>query len=196
MNEEDTKKENEVDDDFVIDANDSELDDSVVAEESLQETVKKLRVKLKSVEAEKQEYLIGWQRTKADFINLRKKDEEMKEDFMKFAKEGIVLDLIPVLDSFDYAFKNKEAWESLPKEWRAGMESIYTQLMGVLTANGVAKLKLVGTGFDPKHAEAVGVVPTKEKSEDHTVLEELQAGYTLYGKVVRIARVKIGEYHE
>jgi molecular chaperone GrpE len=188
MNEEDTKKEQEVDDELVFE-DEEDLENPAAL-------IKKLRTKLRAVEAEKQDYLTGWQRAKADFINLRKKDEELKEDFMKFAKEGIVLDLIPVLDSFDYAFKNKEAWESLPKEWRAGMESIYTQLMGVLTTNGVAKLSLVKTIFDPKLAEAVGVVPTKEKNEDHTVLEELQAGYTLYGKVVRIARVKIGEYHE
>lgn len=188
MNKEDTKKENNADDEFIFE------DEGDIENPSA--LIKKLRAKLKSTETEKQEYLTGWQRAKADFINLRKKDEEMKEDFIKFAKEGIILDLLPVLDSFDFAFKDKAGWEALPRDWRSGMESIHNQLLGVLSTNGVVREKLVGTAFDPSRAEAVGIVPTKEKNEDHTVLEELQAGYTLNGKVVRIARVKIGEYHE
>jgi len=192
MNEEDTKKEKEEE----RTQEDFDIDDSVVAEESQKETIKKLREKLKKTETEKLEYLTGWQRAKADFINLRKKDEEIKEDSIKFATEGIILELLPVLDSFDYAFKNKETWESLPKDWRAGMESIHNQLLGVLSFNGVSKLELIGTAFDPKQAEAVGVVKVPEKSNDHKVLEELQAGYILNGKVIRIARVRIGEYHE
>jgi len=161
-----------------------------------QVALKKLREKLKISEAEKLEYLTGWQRSKANFINMRKRDEEMKGEFMKFAKEGIIVDLLPVLDSFDLAFKNKAVWESLPEDWRKGMESIYTQLQNILSSHGVTKLDLIGMPFDPRFGDAVSMQPVTDKSADHTVMDVLQTGYTLNDKPIRIAKVVVGEYHE
>lgn len=158
--------------------------------------MKKLRDKIKALEAEKLEYLTGWQRAKADFINMRKKDEEMQGEFMKYAKEGIIVDLLPVLDSFDLALKNKAVWESLPADWRKGMESIYTQLQNTLSSHSVTKLDLIGKPFDPRFAEAVSMQPVTEKSADGAVMDVLQSGYTLSDKTVRIAKVVVGEYHE
>jgi molecular chaperone GrpE (heat shock protein) len=65
------------------------LDDSVVAEENAADAVKKLREKLKKSEAERMEYLTGWQRAKADLINARKRDEADRVEFMKFANERL-----------------------------------------------------------------------------------------------------------
>src|SRR3989344_1508768 len=84
-------------------------DEEFVAEDgeghtaSPKDIVKDLREKLKRAIEEKQEYLNGWQRAKADLINARKRDEEDKKNFAKYAKEGIVQDFIPVLESFDMA---------------------------------------------------------------------------------------------
>ena len=90
------KGENE--DDIEIDR--SDLDDSVVAEEAAGESLKKLRERLKECEAKAKEYLDGWQRAQADFVNIRKRDEEAKKEFLKFANTDLVAQLIPVLDSF------------------------------------------------------------------------------------------------
>src|SRR5207244_2477593 len=100
------------------------LDDSVVAEENAAEAIKKLRERLKKAEAEKQEYLTGWQRAKADLVNARKRDEEDLKEFVRFANERLIEGLIPVLESFDMAMGNKEAWEKADKNWRVGVEYI------------------------------------------------------------------------
>jgi molecular chaperone GrpE len=189
------KKDNDNSDDVTLER-DSDLDDSVVAETHQGETIKKLREKLKKVEAEAKEYLDGWQRAKADFINIRKRDEEAKQEFVKFSKEEIVTDLIPVLDSFDLAFSNKEAWQSLPKDWRMGMESIYNQLLTALSSHGVQKLIPKGETFNPKLHEAIEIVQVDDKSEDGKILEVVQPGYTLAGKEVRPPKVKVGHLNK
>jgi len=183
---------NDEQDEITIDHSDENLDDSVIADEHKGDTIKKLKEKLKDAESKKQEYLDGWQREKADFINIRKRDEEAKQEFLKYAKEETMLDIIPVLDSFDLAFRNKTAWEELPKDWRIGIESIYNQLISVLEAHGVKKVVPVGEVYDPKLHEAVESLPVSEKEKDGVVLEVLQAGYTLAGKEVRPAKVKVG----
>jgi molecular chaperone GrpE (heat shock protein) len=60
----------------------------------------------------------GWQRAKADLLNARKRDEEEKKEYIKFANERMIEDLLPVLQSFDMAMGNKEAWEKADKNWR------------------------------------------------------------------------------
>jgi molecular chaperone GrpE (heat shock protein) len=75
------------------------------------EAVKKLKEKLKKSEAERLEYLTGWQRSKADLINARKRDETDRQEFTKYANENLISELISVLDSFDMAIGNKEAWK-------------------------------------------------------------------------------------
>ncbi len=183
---------NDEQDEITIDHDDENLDDSVVVDEHQGDTIKKLKEKLKVSEAQSKEYLDGWQRAKADFINIRKRDEEAKLEFLKYAKEETMLDIIPVLDSFDLAFLNKKAWEELPKDWRIGIESIYNQLISVLEAHGVKKIVPMGETYDPKLHEAVESLPVSEKEKDGVVLEVLQAGYTLAGKEVRPAKVKVG----
>ena len=111
-------------DDSIVSDDTSDLDDSVVAEENAAAMIKKLREKLKKAESEKQEYLTGWQRDKAEFINARKRDQEDKQSFIKFANENLVSELIPVMESFDMAMGNKEAWETVDKNWRIGVEYI------------------------------------------------------------------------
>lgn len=186
-----TDKDNEHD--IEID-NNSDLDDSVVAEESQSETIKKLREKLKKIEAERLEYLTGWQRAKADFINLRKKDEELKSEVIKYANEELIVQILPVIDSFQMAFSNKETWEALPKEWRGGMESIYNQLLQTLSQNGLVMEELLGKQYDPKFAEAVGTVKVDSTEKDHTIVQVLQPCFILNGKIIRIAKVIVGEF--
>lgn len=171
-------------DDVVFDE-DSELGDSQI--------VKKLREKLKIAVEEKQEYLNNWQKDKAEFINARKRDEEAKQDFLKFAKLNVIEDILPVLDSFDMAMANKASWESVSAEWRAGVESIYNQFIGVLTKQGVSSFGAKGDMFDPNLHQSVSMVTTDDKSQDHTVAIVLQKGYMISGKVIRPAMVQVFE---
>ena len=72
--------------------------------------LKKLREELKKCQQEKQDYLLGWQKERADAINRRKKDEEERKDFIKFSNEGLITELTTTLDTFDMAMGNKETW--------------------------------------------------------------------------------------
>jgi len=170
------------------------LDDSVVAEENTTEIIKKLREKLKKAESEKTEYLTGWQRAKADFINARKRDEADRAEFMKYANEGLVGDLIPVLESFDMAISNKESWEKVDKNWRVGVEYIYNQLKKVLGENGWKEINPLGEKFDHNRDEAIEHVPVDDKKQDQMIIQVVQKGYSLNGKLLKAPRVKVGEF--
>ncbi len=170
------------------------LDDSVLAEESSHETIKKLREKLKVVEAEKVEYLTGWQRAKADLINARKRDEEDKRAFAKRATEDLIVELVPVLQSFESAMANKEAWEKIDKNWRVGVEYIAGQLKKALVDHGLAEIDPLGKEFDPTRDEAIEHVVVTEEKKHNVVTEVLQKGYELNGTVIRAPRVKVAQF--
>lgn len=180
-------------DDIQIEA-DETLDDSVIAEENMAETIKKLREKLKKTEVEKMEYLTGWQRAKADMVNARKRDEEERKDFIRFANERLIEDLLPVLESFDMAMGNKEAWEKADKNWRVGVEYIYSQLTKALTDNGLVEIVPANEKFDHAKHEAVSYEPVTEEKMDHMVIGVIQKGYSLNGKILKVPKVKVGEY--
>lgn len=156
--------------------------------------IKKLRAKIKELEVKNQEYLTGWQKERADSINLKKRLEEEKKDFAKFAKEDIATEVITVLDSFDSAFKNKEAWEKVDENWRRGVEYIHSQLINVLGNHGVSVINPLGEKFDPQRDEAVESVPVENEEDDHKIIEVLSVGYALQNKLIRAPKVKVGEY--
>jgi molecular chaperone GrpE len=160
---------------------------------SQKDIVKDLREKLKRAIAEKQEYMDGWQRTKADFVNARKRDEEARKEQVKFATEDLVGQLTSVLDSFTMAFSNKDAWEKVDKNWRMGVEYIYSQFKSVLEQNGFSEFNPVGEKFDPMKHHAIETVEVTDPAQAHTVVEVIQKGYSLNGKIIRPASVKIGE---
>jgi molecular chaperone GrpE len=174
----------------------AEWDDMVPedGEGNIQDKVKQLQEKLKKALAEKQAYLDGWQRAKADFVNARKREEESRKEVVKYATEDLVMQLTSVLDSFTMAFANKGAWERVDKNWRVGVEYIYSQLLGVLTQNGFSEFSPMGEPFDPVKHHAVESIAVSDKAQDHKVIEVLQKGYILNGKIIRPASVKIGEY--
>ena len=174
---------------------DENLDDSVVAEEVAAETIKKLREKLKACQKEKEEYLTGWQRAKADFVNARKDEEKAMSQFVKFSNERIIRDIIPALDSFHSAFGNKADWEKVGLNWRMGVQYIYSQLFSALGKNGITLIEpKVGEPFNTLKHESVATVPTLNESESQTVTEVVQKGYALHGKIVQPAKVKLAEY--
>lgn len=140
------------------------------------------------------EYLTGWQRAKADLVNARKRDEADRQEFMKFANERLIDGLLPVLESFDMAIGNKEAWEKVDKNWRVGVEYIYTQLKKVLADSGLVEINPLGEKFDINRDEATEYVPVETESDDHKVVAVLQKGYTLNGRPMRPPKVKVGEF--
>lgn len=153
--------------------------------------IKLLREKLRECITEKQQYLDGWQRLKADFANYKKREEESKAEFIKFAREGLVTDLLPVLESFHMAFANKEAWGKVDSSWRTGVEYIHTQLTQALGTHGLIAVEPVGEAFNPNEQTAIGTIATSDTALDHKIAEVVQLGYRLNGKLIRSPRVKI-----
>lgn len=145
---------------------------------------KKLREKLKIAEAKAKEYLDGWQRAQADFVNIRRRDEEAKSEFIRFAKVSLIQELIPVLDSFNIALS----------QGHKDLEPLYGQFMAVLKSSGLEEIEPLKEIFDPQEHEAVATIPTEKENDDHKILEVLQKGYRLGGKVLRPAQVKVGAF--
>ncbi len=158
------------------------------------ESIAALRAKLKKAVEEKQEYLDGWQRAKAEFVNAKKRNDEELREYKKYAQEGLIDELLPVLQSFEMAFGNKEAWEKADKNWRVGVEYIYNQLRTTLENNGLKEINPIGKKFDPMRDEAVEYVSTDKEAEDQVITNVIQKGYELNGKAIRAPKVKVGEF--
>lgn len=167
--------------------------DLEISEGSLNDKIKKLRTDLKKCQEEKGEYLAGWQRAKADFVN---RERLLKEDAKLLSTHVLsrfLQDLMPVLDGFDLAVTSP-AWQSADPSWRTGIEAVQKQLVDALSKNGVTIFDPRGAAFDPVKHEAVGTVPVSSEGEDHIVQTVLQKGYIAGERVVRPAKVVIGQY--
>lgn len=158
------------------------------------DVTKKLREELKNCRKEKEEYLTGWQRAKADYINLQKELELVRVNTSILAKEKMAEKLLPALDSFEMAFGNIEHWEKLDKEWQNGIKSIYQQLISGLEKSGIEKIEKVDIPFDPNIHQSINATETEEESKDHTVEKVLHTGYKIGERVIRPAKVTIYEY--
>jgi molecular chaperone GrpE len=176
---------------------DINLDSDIVSEEEDELSisfVKKLKEKIKKLETEKTEYMDGWQRERADFVNYKKRVEGEKLEVIKYSNENLVSDIIPVLDSFDMAFSHKEAWEKVDKNWRVGVEYIYTQLVKVLGENGLKEMNPLGEKFDPKFHVAEEHIETDDEKKDGVIVTVKKKGYMLNDRVVVAPNVVVAEY--
>ncbi len=154
----------------------------------------KLKARIKELEAKNSDLMDKWQRDKADFVNLRKKDEDDKKEFLKFAKRDIIEELIPSLDAFDSAMKNKEVWEKVDKNWRVGVEYINSQLHKTLSEHGLKVINPMGEMYNEKRDEAIETVKVDDKKDDGKILDVVQVGYELNGKEIRAPKVKVGHF--
>lgn len=143
---------------------------------------------LKKCQAEREEYLNGWKRAKADLINYQKDEAKRFEEVVKFSNWELVRDLITVLDSFDLAIAALEKDGKVEK----GVYMIRSQLEDVLRKKGLERIAVnIGKPFDPSLHEAIGEVASDQPIG--TVAEEIERGYLLNGRVVRPARVKLAK---
>lgn len=135
------------------------------------------------------EYLNGWKRAQADFANYKKEEGKRFEDFAKFSSAGIVRDLLSVLDSFDLALASLDEKNPAHK----GVVIIKSQFENALKRHGLEPLAVI-TGkdmFNPELHEAVAQGESERPPD--TVLEVFESGYTLHGKVIRPAKVKVSK---
>jgi molecular chaperone GrpE len=161
----------------------------------IKEKIAKLKEKIKKLTAEKDEYMTGWQRERADFVNFKKRSEEERKDYIKFANESLLEEMLTVLESFDMAFMNKEQWNAVPQNWRVGVEYIHSQLVKILDDNGLKEfVPKVGDKFDVKLHVAEAVVPATQETEDGLIKEVKKKGYIMNGKIIIAPKVVVGEF--
>jgi len=144
--------------------------------------IKKIKDELKSCHKERAEYLAGWQRAKADYINLEKRVNQEKFEWIRFSNAELILKLLPILDSFEEALKHTND---------KGLLHIYNQLKDILKKQGLEEIKAVGERFNPELHEVVENEKGEEK--EGVITEEIQKGYKLHGKIIRASKVKVGK---
>ncbi|OGG54378.1 nucleotide exchange factor GrpE [Candidatus Kaiserbacteria bacterium RIFCSPHIGHO2_02_FULL_49_11] len=172
--------------------------DDIVAEDELGTTtadaLKKLRKRLKECEQERQEYLLGWQRARADAVNREREWAKESARVREAQKEDLVRSFLPLFDSFDMAFANQEAWNKVEKDWRVGVEYIYAQALKALQSEGVTVIDAVGEMYDPTIHEPIETQAVSSEAENERVVAVVQKGYRLNNRVIRPAKIIIGTY--
>lgn len=131
-------------------------------------------------------------RNQADLDNTRKRLEREKQDFIKFANEGLISDLLNVLDDLERTVDLAESHGEDLAAFLKGVEMILAHLYEMLKVHGVKPIEAEGKIFDPNFHEALMQVENKDLPE-HTVVEELQKGYLIHGRVLRTAKVKVSK---
>ncbi|MFA5778318.1 MAG: nucleotide exchange factor GrpE [Candidatus Paceibacterota bacterium] len=165
-------------------------------EEDLKKTLKKFRADLKVCQKEKEEYLTGWQKERAEFANYRKQEDDRKAIFSEAMRERILMRFLTVLDSFNMAFANKESWEKVDENWRKGVEYIYSQMNAIFEEYGIKPVGEEGESFDPSIHQSIDMVGTEKKELEHKVATVIQKGYKMGERVIRPARVNVYECKE
>jgi len=153
--------------------------------------IEDFKKKLEECQRLKDEYLAGWQRTRAELLNYKKEELERIGELIKYADTGLILKILPILDNFEIA--EKKLPENLKNDENAkGLLLIKNQIQDFLKSQGVEEIKSIGERFDPNFHEVVEEVETKEK-ESGIIIEEVQKGYKINGKVLRPVKVKVAK---
>jgi molecular chaperone GrpE len=145
--------------------------------------------RLTQIESERDEYLDTLRRVQAEFENYRKRVIKEQTALVDRATSGLVEQLLPVLDSFELALKNLDSAGSDDIESvRKGVELVYAELLGALEKAGLSRIEAEGKPFDPNVHEAV---MQEDGDGEPVVTDVLRTGYTLKGRVLRPAMVKV-----
>ncbi|CAK7005306.1 MAG: Protein GrpE [Parabacteroides sp.] len=131
-------------------------------------------------------------RLMAEYDNYRKRTLREKSELIKNGGESALTHLLPIIDDFERALQNIRKTEDI-EAINEGIELIYNKFMGYLSQQGVKPIETVGKPFDTEEAEAVAIIPAPEPDMKGKVLDCVQTGYTLNDKVIRHAKVVVGE---
>lgn len=164
---------------------DEELGDIGAAQVKL----KKLKDELTQVKIERQEYLDGWQRSKADAVNARKEIMAQAERASARDKEALMEELIPVIDSFDMAAAS-EMWATIDDGFRTGMEHVRNQLIETLARHGMERFGKVGDAYSP-YLHDIAEERDDVAGESGTIARILRFGYKSGDRIIRPAQVII-----
>jgi len=135
-------------------------------------------------ESKEKEYLETLQRLQAEFENFRKRTEREKVEIILNAQEGLITELLDIIDDFELSLKYTKD---------DGIKMIYSELYSLLEKKGLKKIDAQGK-FNPKYHEAL--IQEESKKEEGMIIEELQKGYMINDKIIRVSKVKIAKKGE
>ena len=161
------------------------LQDEAIAGDT--EDAEALKQALAEEQKKTEEYLSSWQRAQADFINYKRRTEQERADFNRFAGAHLILSLLPVLDDLERAL-NSMPPKLAKNNWLEGIKLIERKLRGILETEGLSPIKAIGESFDPYLHEAI----RQEKGEEGIIIEEVQKGYEFRNRVIRPSKVVVG----
>lgn len=155
------------------------------------EDVEAVQKELAQEKAKAAKYLANWQRAEADLINYKRRSEQEKEEAKRFAHTTLMLELLPFLDDLELAFA------AIPPQlaeegWVEGIKLVRHKLETILERQGLSPIKALGEPFDPGFHEAV----RQSKGKDGIVVAEVQRGYLFRDRVIRPAKVVVGNGEE
>jgi len=161
--------------------------------DNLKKEIDSLKKELEEEKKKSKEYLAGWQRAKADYINQEREIERQRSEWLEFANTTLILEILPIYEHFIRALEHKDKSEDFIK----GLEQIKKQFEDLFKKLGVEKIKTIGEKFNPEFHEVVArQQPTNDKQQiatdtDGIIVEEVSPGYKINGKVIKVAKVVI-----
>jgi len=147
------------------------------------------QTELEQLKAQAAEYLAGWQRAKADYINFKKETEDKQKMIFEFANATLLLEILPIYDNL------KKAIALIGEEknnWIEGIKQIKKQMEDLFKDHGIEEIKTIGEKFNPEFHEAISK-EKKEGVESGIIITESSSGYLLKGKVLVPAKVVVSE---
>lgn len=145
-----------------------------------------------SIEDKMKELNDKYLRLYSDFDNFRKRTMKEKADLISSASSGVVKDLLPVMDDFERAIQSNQTSEDL-EGLKEGFLLIYNKMKNILTSKGLKPMESKGLPFDADLHEAVTNIPAPSEEEKGKVVDEIEKGYYLNEKVIRYAKVVVGQ---
>jgi molecular chaperone GrpE len=128
----------------------------------------------------------------SEFDNYRKRTIKERLEMAKTASEEVIVDLLPILDDFERAIKSTEEVKDCDAV-KEGMKLIFNKFYGTLTKKGLNPIEAIGQDFDTDFHEAITYIPASSKDQKGKIVDEIEKGYLLNEKVIRYAKVIIGQ---
>ena len=128
----------------------------------------------------------------SDFDNFRKRTFKEKVELSKYASAEIIIKLLPVLDDFERAIRAFDAASDAGQAVKDGMVLIFNKFLSVLYQQGLEPMRTAGESFDTDFHEAITNIPAPTPEQKGKVVDEIEKGYLLNGKVIRFAKVVVG----
>ena len=153
------------------------------------QALKKIKKQLKECEQTKQEYLEGWQRVKADFINYQRRMENAANEKIERSNQSLLLKFLKIIDDFERLEEASHRKDINLETLKTAVQQIQKKIEKFFIQENITQIETLGKEFDPRWHEAIQQVTSPQKH--NTIVEEVETGYLINGKLLRPAKVKV-----